>query len=242
MNVFLFLIVHWYLSLFSQTFFLHRYATHQMFTMSRFWDRFFYLLTFLTQGTSYLNPGVYVILHRKHHAYSDTEKDPHSPLFFKSPLAMMKNTLFLYLDIVFGKLKLEENLEQGYPEWKMIDGLADHWWVRGVFGLFYIGVYVALKASAWQYVLFLPVHFLMGPIHGAIVNWCGHQYGYTNFENGDHSRNTLIFDFVTLGELMQNNHHHQPKRPNFAVRWFEIDPVYGMVKLFSWLGIVRLKP
>jgi len=31
----------------------------------------------------------------------------------------------------------------------------------------------------------------MGPIHGAIVNWAGHKYGYQNFDNGDRSRNTL---------------------------------------------------
>ena len=70
---------HWYLSLFSQTFFLHRYSAHKMFTMNKFWERFFYFFTYITQGSSYLNPRSYAILHRMHHAYSDTERDPHSP-------------------------------------------------------------------------------------------------------------------------------------------------------------------
>ena len=34
----------------------------------------------------------------------------------------------------------------------------------------------------WAFFLLLPVHFLMGPFHGAIVNWAGHKYGYRNFK------------------------------------------------------------
>ena len=84
MTIPIFFILHWFLSLFSQTFFLHRYAAHKMFTMNKFWERFFYLFTFITQGSSFLNPRAYAVMHRMHHAYSDTEKDPHSPHYFKS--------------------------------------------------------------------------------------------------------------------------------------------------------------
>src|SRR5690606_16774873 len=93
--------------------------------------------------------------------------------------------------------------------------------------------------SPWMYLL-LPTHFLMGPIHGAIVHWCGHPYGYRNYENGDDSRNTLVFDFVTLGELFQNNHHKFGMSPNFAARKFEVDPTYLAIRLFAALGIIKL--
>jgi stearoyl-CoA desaturase (delta-9 desaturase) len=42
--------------------------------MSKFWERFFYLFAYITQGSSYLSPRAYAILHRMHHAYTDTEK------------------------------------------------------------------------------------------------------------------------------------------------------------------------
>jgi stearoyl-CoA desaturase (delta-9 desaturase) len=92
--------------------------------------------------------------------------------------------------------------------------------------------------------LLLPIHFMMGPIHGAIVNWCGHKYGYRNFDTTQHdkSRNTLIFDFVTMGELFQNNHHKFGMSPNFAARRFEIDPTYPIIKLLAWLKIIDLGP
>ncbi|HTJ83038.1 MAG TPA: acyl-CoA desaturase, partial [Polyangiaceae bacterium] len=71
--------LHWVLSVFMQTFFLHRYSAHRMFTMSPRAEKVFHFLTFLFQGSSYLNPRGYAILHREHHAFSDTDKDPHSP-------------------------------------------------------------------------------------------------------------------------------------------------------------------
>ena len=62
-----------------QSFFLHRYGAHKQFALSKRWERVFHFATWLTQGSSYLSPRAYAILHRMHHAYSDTPKDPHSP-------------------------------------------------------------------------------------------------------------------------------------------------------------------
>ena len=106
-----------------------------------------------------------------------------------------------------------------------------------MYTLFYI-----FYAPHWVFYLLLPVHYLMGPIHGAIVNWCGHKYGYRNFETTqtDKSKNTLIIDFLTAGELFQNNHHKYTMSPNFAVRWFEFDPTYPVIKLLAWLKIIDL--
>lgn len=41
MSILAFFLAHWYLSLFAQTFFLHRYAAHQMFTMNKTWEKTF---------------------------------------------------------------------------------------------------------------------------------------------------------------------------------------------------------
>ena len=58
----------------------------------------------------------------------------------------------------------------------------------------------------------------MSAMHGAIVNWAGHKYGYQNFDNNDKSRNSLFFNFLTGGKLFQNNHHKLPSRANFGVK------------------------
>jgi hypothetical protein len=82
----------------------------------------------------------------------------------------------------------------------------------------------------------------MGPVQGAVVNWAGHKYGYRNFpDEKDQSKNTLIIDFLMLGELFQNNHHKHPMSINFAKKWYEIDPTYPVIKLLTWTKIITPK-
>lgn len=94
------LIIHWYISLFCQIFFLHRYACHGMFKIPHLIDRLFYLLTFIAQGPAFLNPRACALMHQSHHKFSDTEKDPHSPHFHSSLFKMMFKTLKEYHRLV----------------------------------------------------------------------------------------------------------------------------------------------
>ena len=241
LTILTFFVAHWMLSVFAQTFFLHRYSAHRMFTMSKGWERFFYVFTWLVQGSSFLSPRAYAILHREHHAFSDTDRDPHSPVRYPNFFTMMWKTKERYAAILQRKIEPEARFEGGYPTLDVIDRMADSWTSRVAFGVGYTLFYLAF-APHWAFFLLLPAHYLMGPIHGAIVNWGGHSYGYRNFEDVDDvSRNTLIFDFLTLGELFQNNHHKWGASPNFAIRWFEVDPTYTVMRVLSALRIIRIK-
>ncbi len=211
-----------------------------MFKMSNFWEKFFYMFTFVAQGSSFLNPRAYAIMHRMHHAYSDTEKDPHSPHFIKDVWGLMIKTKNIYLDYLRFKIEPEPQFIDRYPTWAFVDRFGDLWITRLLFVAFYVAFYVHFAEYWWMFLL-LPIHFLMGPIHGAVVNWCGHKYGYSNYDNNDHSKNTLPLDFLMLGELFQNNHHKRPNDVNFAQRWFELDPSYPVIKLLHTLRIIRLR-
>ncbi len=210
-----------------------------MFSMHHRWERFFHLVTYIAQGSSYLNPRGYAILHREHHAYSDGTKDPHSPRNFRNVLAMMVDTKRRYDDHAYHRVIPEPRFLGGYPEWPALDRLGQSWTARIAWCCVY-GAFYWTFATAWWMWLFLPVHFVMGPIHGAIVNWCGHRYGYQTFDNGDDSRNTFPLDLVTMGELFQNNHHRASMSPNFASRWFEIDPGYVFIRLLALCRIIDL--
>ena len=240
MIILLVFIVHWYFSLFFQTFFHHRYSAHKMFKMSRFWEKFFFLGSFIAQGSSYLSPYVYGILHRMHHAYADTEKDPHSPKYDHTLMNMMWKTRAIYKDIDDEKIEIEDRFKKGIPEWSAFDKFASHYSTRIVWIIAYGAFYYYFATEWWMYLL-LPFQVLLSPVHGAIINWFAHKYGYTNFELEDTSKNFLPVDFLMLGESYHNNHHKHSSRPNFGHRWFELDPIYLFIKLFDKVGIIQLK-
>lgn len=239
--ILVFFIASWYLSLFFQTFFLHRYAAHHSFTMSKFTEKVVYVLTWIFQGSNYLSPYGYGVMHRMHHAYADTENDPHSPKYDETIWNMMWKTKTIYSDIANKKLIPEKRFTEGVPQWEAFDKFARSWPSR----LFWAGVYItiyATYANVWWLWLLLPIQFLMSPIHGAIINWFAHKYGYRNFEVGDTSRNFLPVDFLMMGESYHNNHHKHGSRPNFGgIRWHEIDPTYMVMRVLDKVGIIQLK-
>ena len=239
MVILIFFIAHWQLSVFFQSFFLHRYGAHKQFTMTKGWERVFHFLAWFVGGPSYLSPRAYAILHRMHHAYSDTPQDPHSPVHNPNFFKMMWKTKVLYTGLKDGTIKPEARFEGDLPSWPLLDEKLSSWPVSIAWGAGYTLFYVAFATHWWMFLL-VPVHYLMGPIHGAIVNWCGHKYGYRNFKSDDASKNTLVFDVLTMGELFQNNHHKFGMSPNFASRWFEIDPAYVAIRVFGALGMIDL--
>lgn len=199
-------------------------------------------MTWFFQGSSYLIPRAYAVMHRMHHEYSDTKEDPHSPIFFKDVVGMMKHTRLIYNDFVTGKRTPETQFAGDLPVWNKMDQFGDHWLTRLSWGVVYglIYVFFIYQGASPFWLLLLPIHFLMGPVQGAFVNWCGHKYGYVSFDNGDHSHNTEPWGILLLGELYQNNHHKFPKSANFAAKWYEIDPVYPALWTLDKLHLIKL--
>ena len=101
--ILLFFCGHWFLSLFFHSFFLHRFASHKMYTTSKIWEKAFYLTTWFVQGSSFLVPRAYGVMHRMHHTFSDTEQDPHSPHFFTDVYQMMQSTIKIFRGFLTGK-------------------------------------------------------------------------------------------------------------------------------------------
>lgn len=239
MIILVFFITIWYLSLFSQTFFQHRYAAHGAFTMSKGWERFFFIVAYITQGSSYMSPRAYAVMHRLHHAHTDTEKDPHSPSYSSNIFSMMWRTRRFYQDIWHGRMDVEDKYLKNVPQWPAFDKFANGAWSRHLWVAVYTLFFIVFAHSWWLYLL-LPVVITMGAFHGAVINWFAHKYGYINFRLRNTSMNLFFIDFLMLGESYHNNHHKHPASVNFGRRWFEIDPVYPVIVVLDKIGIIKI--
>ena len=208
--------------------------------MSKGWEKFFYVLAWLTQGSSYLSPRTYAIMHRMHHAYTDTELDPHSPAYSKNVFDMMWRTRRIYLDVFRGRTVVEERFTKNLPDWQS----WDTWGNTLVSRILWIGAYVAFYAafapSAWWWLL-LPIQITSGAVHGAIINWFAHKYGYINYKMKNTSQNLFSIDIIMLGESYHNNHHKFPSAVNFGKRWHELDPIYPVIRLLGWMKVIKIK-
>lgn len=239
MFIIVFFITLWYVSLFSQTFFQHRYAAHGAFTMSKGWERFFFIISWITQGSSYMSPKTYAIMHRLHHAYTDTEKDPHSPSYSSNIFSMMWRTRRFYQDIFHERIEVESKYTKNVPEWKSFDRFANGKTSRKLWVAFYAVLFIQYADNAWLYLLF-PIVATMGAFHGAVINWYAHKYGYINFKLKNTSMNLFFVDVLMLGESYHNNHHKFPSAVNFGRRWFEIDPMYPVIRLLDKMKVIKI--
>lgn len=246
----LFILAHFWTSLFFHSFFLHRYSTHRQFTMNKTSEKIFFILTFIFQGPAFLDPVAYAKMHLQHHEHSDTKDDPHSPLNF-SPKnfklrligaisTMMWKTKIIFVEIRSGASAIAKMYSERYfPVWKSLQSFANSTLSIVVMAIIYTYVFSLIVPYTWCWI-FLPIMLLNGPVQGAIVNWCGHMYGKRNYNLNDNSKNTP-FAPLMLGELYQNNHHKFPDDPKFSKTKYEIDPIYFVIRIFNYLGIIKLK-
>ncbi|MBZ9650486.1 acyl-CoA desaturase [Psychroflexus montanilacus] len=240
MWILLFVAVLWYGGLFFQSFFLHRYAAHQVFTMSKSMERLTYVLTWIFQGPSYLSAYGYGIMHRMHHAYTDTEKDPHSPSHDPNLFAMMWKTKKIYQEINTQQVPVDDRFTKNVPQWEGFDLFASSRLSRLLWVGAYITFFTFFATTWWEWAL-LPITFLMAPIHGVIINWFGHIFGYVNHQMKNTSKNLFRFDFLMMGEGYHNNHHKHASRANFGEKWYEIDITYLIIRVLDTFGLIKLK-
>jgi stearoyl-CoA desaturase (delta-9 desaturase) len=153
----------------------------------------------------------------------------------------MTHTREIYAGFVTGKVTPDAQFTKDpLPVWDAMDKFGDSRWTRFAWIGIYVAFYAVFAPSLWWWLL-LPIHFLVGPVQGAVVNWCGHKYGYSNYDNGDQSRNSEPWGILLLGELFQNNHHKHKDSANFAKKWYEFDPTYPVMKAMHWVGIIKLR-
>lgn len=213
----------------------HRLLTHGSFQTSPFMRRLIAMFGLLAGEGS---PLMWVATHRKHHAFSDQDGDPHSP----KEGALWSHVLWLFPGDEEGS---QDRLFNRYAPDLMKDPFMPFlhrtfmiWhWVLG-FALFFTGWYFWNAYTGWSFVFWGIFLRLVFGLHATwLVNSATHMWGYRNYETTDDSRNLWWVAALTFGEGWHNNHHAAQRVAHYGHRWWEIDPTFYTIRLMEKLGL-----
>ena len=215
--------------MFSTTIFLHRTATHRALELHPAVAWMFKFALWLTTG---LSTKEWVAVHRKHHAFTDQEGDPHSP--------MLEGFWPVQLGNVF---LLHPRSEEARRDRAVRARHHGERWDRRVFNHGLLGL--ALGTALLCAVLGIGWGLLAAGVHAVMyvfvlsssINGLCHQVGYRNFDNT--ATNIRFIALLTGGEGLHNNHHGYPRSPKFSWRMSEIDPAWPVIKLLIALHLAK---
>jgi stearoyl-CoA desaturase (delta-9 desaturase) len=202
----------------------HRYFSHRAFTTNRVFQ---FVLAF--GGSAAAQKGVlwWAGHHRAHHRYTETEKDPHTPLkgLWHSHIGWIVTERWSPTDF---------DAIADFAKFPELRWLNRHDWIAPwTFGV------AAFLIDGWRG---LVVGFFLSTVllwHATFcVNSLAHIMGRRRYATADTSRNSVFVALITGGEGWHNNHHHYQGSARQGFKWYEIDTTYYVLWVMSKLRLV----
>jgi len=220
------------LTIFAVTLYLHRSQAHRGVDFHPAVAHFFRFWSWVSTG---MVTKEWVAVHRKHHAKCETEDDPHSPKIYGINTVLWQG-VDLYRVAALDKDSLEKYGRGTPDDWLERNLYAKHeYW--GPTLLFIVNIALfglwGLAISALQMV-WIPFWA------AGVVNGLGHWWGYRNFETADMATNLTPWGFFIGGEELHNNHHAFPSSAKFALRKFEFDIGWAVLRGFEKVGLAKV--
>jgi stearoyl-CoA desaturase (delta-9 desaturase) len=184
--------------------------------------------------------------HRRHHAFSDQEGDPHSPwLFGSSPAALARGFWHAHLGWILNR---DLTNQRRFAPDLLADGD-----LRRVHRLFWLWTVLTLLAPAllgglisWSWWGALTAFLWAGLVRVALlhhvtwsVNSVCHMIGDRPFASRDRSANFWPLAVLSMGESWHNLHHADPTSARHGVRPGQIDISARLIWVFERFGWVH---
>ncbi|MGZ6695467.1 MAG: acyl-CoA desaturase [Solirubrobacteraceae bacterium] len=187
--------------------------------------------------------------HRKHHAFTDEEGDPHSPHTHGGEgwRGVLGGMWHAHTGWLFDRgqrtsaRRFAPDLKND-PAIRFVDRYFLLWVLLGLAIPFAAGVALSggslaagLTALLWGGLVRVFV------LHHATwsVNSVCHMYGKRPFVTEDESRNNWVVAFVSLGEGWHHNHHAFPTSARHGLQGRQFDPSYMIIRAMEKVGWAR---
>jgi stearoyl-CoA desaturase (Delta-9 desaturase) len=188
--------------------------------------------------------------HRKHHAFSDEEGDPHSPHVDHGGLRGLFHAHMGWL-FVHDQRALKTRYAPDLladPVVSFVNRTFPLWVFAGFVLPFTIGfilggtLVAALTSLLWGGLIRM---FCLHHVTYSINSLC-HVFGRRDFETGDESRNLAWLAIPSFGESWHNNHHAFPTSSVHGLKWWQVDLSSMVIRTMEKLGlawdVVRYSP
>jgi stearoyl-CoA desaturase (delta-9 desaturase) len=228
-----------WLRMFAITAVYHRYFSHRSYKMNRGWQFFFAVIG---ASSAQRGPLWWAAHHRNHHKFSDQENDLHSPInhsFWWSHVGWFLSNKGYHTDY-----KVIPDLAK-YKELVFLNRYDSLVPILAALAMYGLGETLAVVKPEWgtnglQMVVWGFCVSTVLLFHSTFtINSLGHVWGSRRFKTKDQSRNNAFLALLTLGEGWHNNHHRFAVSARQGFYWWEIDISYYLLKILSFVGIVR---
>ena len=226
----LFTLLTTHLTFLAVTIYLHRYSSHRALELHPAAKHVFRFWLWLTTG---MDTKEWTAIHRKHHANTETEDDPHSPAIHGLPEILFKGTEYY-------RAAVDDEMLERYGR-----GTPDDWLERNLYSVHvYWGISMLMVIDILLFGLagvpIWAVQMMWTPFLAAgVINGVGHAIGYRNFESPDVSTNIVPWGILICGEELHNNHHTYPNSARFSVKPWEFDWGWQVIRLMTWLKLAK---
>ncbi|XP_061994328.1 palmitoyl-monogalactosyldiacylglycerol delta-7 desaturase, chloroplastic-like [Rosa rugosa] len=204
----------------------HRHLAHKSLRLPRWLEYLFaYFGALSLQGS----PIEWVSTHRYHHQFTDTERDPHSPL---------KGFWFSHVGWIFDSTsRYRKN-----GGLKNVEDMKKQWFYRFLHRTYLLHIIVS---GASLYALGGLPFFIWGMgvrtvyvFHFTLlVNSAGHIWGKQVWNTGDLSKNNWWLGWIALGEGWHNNHHAFEYSARQGLEWWQVDLTWYVITALQALGL-----
>ena len=208
----------------------HRMLTHKSFETSKYIKAMFLIMGCMAwEG----NPITWASTHIKHHAHSDQEDDPHSPLV---------SLWHAHLGWIFKEVADPETYGSWLKKDPVVVWVDKTWWVWGV-----LGMLIPFAIGGWSGLLWGGAVriFLTHHVTWSVNSVC-HTFGKRPYRTKDASRNNWLVGLLAFGEGWHNNHHAFPRSAFHGMEWWQFDLSSIIIRTMESTKLVwsvyRVKP
>ncbi len=252
MGLFLFCLLYYFVAGISMVIGYHRYLSHRSFKLKKWFE---YLI--ITAGLPAGTPIQWAGNHRYHHAHTDEETDPHSPVISGFWYAHngwyinSHNPILCFLYALAGPFRIMIDAWRRPRTNQQFNYLAPDIAADPYYAFiskpypYFIAVLLHLAISFGSAYLFwgltgvfaLWFTLLLIFNFGDAIDSISHLYGEQPYKKNDAARNNIFMSVVTLGDGWHADHHQFPGSAKIGFKKGRIDFSYQVLLILKKLGI-----